>query len=172
MIRFDGWTKVVEIRGVILLYKLRIQLTIFEPENTQKALWDKQKNILSNILRECKGYACDIDHIGFLDDELIIIESKSKDPANKKLKRDKTFNESSNWYFGWDWRRFAHYMELYYNTGINTVYLIEELDNQKDRNVVGYKYLQLSEILKQSSWGEGGDTNNIPYDAFIDFGKL
>jgi len=128
-----------------------------------------QRYLLSNILRECKGYACDIDHIGFLDDELIIIESKSKDPANKKLKRDGDFNNSSNWYFGWDWRRFAHYMELYYNTGINTVYLIEELDDQKNRKVVGYKSLQLSEILKQSSWGEGGDTNNIPYDAFNDF---
>ena len=128
-----------------------------------------QRYLLSHLFRDCKGYACDIDHIGFLNEELVIIESKSKDPAGKKVMRNGKNNDSSKWYFGWDWRRFAHYMELYYNTKIDTIYLIEELNNQQERTVEAYKQLKLSEILKQSSWGEAGDTNNIPYNAFYNF---
>ena len=59
-------------------------------------------------------------------------------------------------------------MELYYNSGMDTIYFIEEINNQEERKVVGYKSLRLSKILRNSSWGVDGRTNDIPYEAFED----
>jgi len=210
-----------------------------------------QRYLIDVILRDCKGYSCDLDHIGLMNGELSIIESKSKDPAqiytkkwgnvrekiveeilskeisipnqaelnklsipnlkelcasneliksgrkpelieNLKNKREEDINkrkstwssedtkkleekfsekggvkrDKSNWRFGWDWRRFCHYMELFYKTEIDVLYVIEELNNQYERKPVCYKKIALSDALIVSSWGDDGNTNNIPYNNF------
>lgn len=128
-----------------------------------------QRYLVSHLLRDCKGYACDLDHVAILEEELIFVESKSKDPIGKNpTKKSKGSDDPDKWKFGWDWRRFAHYMELYYNSGIDTIYFIEELNNQYERQIIGHKALRLSQILRNSSWGVDANTNNIPYEAFED----
>tara|TARA_B100000579_G_scaffold341074_1_gene292838 strand:+ start:154 stop:1353 length:1200 start_codon:yes stop_codon:yes gene_type:complete len=210
-----------------------------------------QRYLLNVILRNYKGYSCDLDHIGLMEGELSIIESKSKDPArvysrkwerereeiieeilceeisipngdelNKILvpdlkvlcqsngliksrnkpqlikillnkrkndmerrkinwtsedtkKLEEKFsemggekNDKSKWIFGWDWRRFCHYMDLYYKTKIEVLYVIEKINNKFERKPVSYKKIALKDALIVSSWGDGGVTNNIPYNNF------
>ena len=84
----------------------------------------------------------DFDHIVQDGNVYKFVETKEKDP----MKDDKNPSDTTKWAFGWDSRRFSWYMYLKLQLGIDTDYVIREIDNQKDRNLVGWKKSTLEKI--------------------------
>ncbi len=112
----------------------------------------------------------DFDHIVIEDGKFIAIETKEKDPiGKKKFPEDKT-----KWHFGWDSRRIGWYMHLKMELGLDTRYVIREINNQIDREFVKWKRIDMDRFRRCASWlaeragGGGGGTISAPYSAFVD----
>ena len=123
----------------------------------------------------------DFDSIIFENEEYIAIESKEKDPMGKWVKKkvkgeEKEIHEQdeNKWAFGWDTRRFAWYRFLNHTTGINTWFLVREVDHQKTRNFVKWKKIDLEKFANCAVWhferqAGRGSTIEVSYSAFEDF---
>jgi len=121
------------------------------------------------------GSGMDIDHIAIFNGKPIIVEQKAKDPANKFKNKeiDEPATDPSKWKFGWDGRRVVWYLNLSKNSGLEVWYVIKELDNQRDRNEVGWKYVTLDGFSSQIEQGMGlGNTVLAPYLIFKNFDEV
>ena len=91
-------------------------------------------------------------------------------PIGKKKYPD----DESEWHFGWDSRRIGWYMHLKMELGLDTRYVIREINNQTDRQFVKWKCIDMNMFRKCASWlaeragGGGGGTISAPYKAFVD----
>lgn len=130
----------------------------------------------------CNRYVLDVElggyNKGMMDFDLIVIENgkyiaietKEKDPMGK---RDFP-NDERQWAFGWDSRRIGWYMHLKMDVGLDTRYVIREVNNQTDREFVKWKKIDLERFRRCASWlaeragGGGGGTISAPYNAFDD----
>jgi len=126
------------------------------------------KNIYSNrffldvLLRDYKKGMIDFDGIINREDNLYLLESKEKDPAG----------QDDSQYFGWDSRRLSWYLYLRIFSGIKTLYVIRQVNNQTERIFVDWKYISLEDFAKSASWlsesggGGGAGTITVPTSAF------
>jgi hypothetical protein len=112
----------------------------------------------------------DIDGILKENENYTLIETKEKDP----IKDSSQPSDKNKWFFGWDSRRLSWYLYLKLNLGFNTWYVIREVDNQTQRNFVGWRKINIDRFCQCTSWlseragGGGGGTIVTPYIAFTD----
>lgn len=141
-------------------------------ENELEILY-ANRYVLSVILADVKGYCTDLDHVILADEKMIVVEQKAKDPANKFKVKGDIFGEThpeEKWGFGWDGRRILWYTRLEKFTGLSVLYVIKELDNQIDRNEVGWKCCSLVDFASSVNWGSGSaETVLAPYQMFKEF---
>lgn len=150
-----------------------------------------KENLLSYLLNYsidelisvyCNRYVLDVElggyNKGMMDFDLIVIEdgnyiaieTKEKDPIGK---RDFPTDEKQ-WAFGWDSRRIGWYMHLKMEIGLDTRYVIREVNNQTERRFLKWKKIDMDRFRLCASWlaeragGGGGGTISAPYNAFVD----
>jgi len=117
---------------------------------------------LDVFLRKYKKGMIDFDGIIKKDEDFYLLESKEKDPAGQGDKR----------YFGWDSRRLAWYLYLKWHSGLKTIYIIRQVNNQTERRFVDWKYITLDDFAESASWlsesggGGGSGTMTAPFAAF------
>lgn len=127
--------------------------------------------ILDVLLQGKKKGMIDFDKIYFDGKNYHCIETKEKDPAGKQT----YLTNQSKWAFGWDSRRITWYLYLRLALGINTYYILREVDNQTNRNFVAWKQISLDKFLEKVDYlselagGGGGGTIMAPYSAFVNF---
>lgn len=149
-------------------------------ENHLSYLLDFDMDEIINVY--CNRYVLDVElggyNKGMMDFDLIIIENgkyiavetKEKDPIGKKEHP----SDPKQWAFGWDSRRFGWYMHLKMELGLNTRYVIREVNNQIERKFVKWKKIDMDRFRQCASWlaeragGGGGGTISAPYSAFDD----
>lgn len=130
-----------------------------------------------DILMKKKNYSAPMDFDGIIikDGEYIVVETKEKDPGPSNKGTD-----TSEWFFGWDSIRLLWYLYLVHTTDLNCWGVILEIDNQTDRNPVGWKKISIEGFCNSLFWGAAitagvgmgggaGSTVIAPYDAFEDF---
>lgn len=126
--------------------------------------------VLDVELGEYSKGMMDFDHIVIEDGKYVAVETKEKDPIGK---RDFPEDET-RWHFGWDSRRIGWYMHLKMDLGLDTRYVIREINNQTEREFVKWKCIDMSRFRRCASWlaeragGGGGGTISAPYNAFVD----
>ena len=99
----------------------------------------------------------DIDGIIANGNNFTLVEMKEKDAGGSG--EDK--------FFGWDSRRLAWYLFLKINGGIDSYYVIREVNNQTARELVGWKYITIDDFAKGTTWlSERGSTVTAPYSLF------
>jgi hypothetical protein len=138
--------------------------------------------VLDVELNLFKKNMMDFDSMIINEGNYIAIESKEKDPIGKWVKsidangmEEETIeNDTSKWAFGWDTRRYAWYNYLKTRTGLDTWYLVREVEHQRRRNLVGWKKISIDDFSKCSVWhferqSSRGSTIESTYDAFEDF---
>jgi hypothetical protein len=111
-----------------------------------------------------------IDFDGIINDNenFTVIETKEKDVLKVGTNR-------ADWLFGWDSRRLSWYLYLKDQLGLNSTYIIREVDNQTERRLVAWKRISLSEFCECASWlsehsgGGGSGTITAPYLKFNEF---
>lgn len=117
---------------------------------------------LDVLLRNYKKGMIDFDFIIENKEGFIAVETKEKDPGGS----------GNNKYFGWDSRRLSWYLYLKQRICIDGWYVIREVNNQKQRNLVAWKYVTIDEFARAASWlsemGGGGNSGTItvPYGLF------
>jgi|SRR3989344_1163212 len=128
------------------------------------------------LLRKKANSLSDFDGIWVNGHNYVLIEMKEKDPGPK----DRILNKipKEKWFFGWDTRRLSWYLYIVQSTGLNVMYAIREVDNQKERNFIGWKYLYITDFARSAEWlsrsGGGGksETTPAPYLKFKDLTSL
>ena len=135
---------------------------------------DSVESVYSNrffldvILREYRKGMIDFDGILKKDENYLLLESKEKDAGG---------NEGDK-YFGWDSRRLPWYLYIKNVSGLETFYVIREVDNQTDRNFVDWRCISLNDFSESASWlsesGGGGNVGTItcPVGAFKSLKEL
>ena len=104
----------------------------------------------------------DFDGITRRNNEFWLLESKEKDPGG----------DEDTQYFGWDSRRLAWYLYLQNCCGLQTIYIIRQVNNQEERQFVDWKYITLNDFAASASWlsesggGGGSGTITAPLAAF------
>jgi hypothetical protein len=88
-------------------------------------------------------------------------------------------SQTDNGKFGIDAGRILMMMRLCITTDSNALYIIREVDNSESRNIIGYKYITLSDMIMNVSWnlqaggvGMGGSNTQtimMTSKAFTDF---
>jgi hypothetical protein len=81
--------------------------------------------------------------------------------------------------FGIDAGRILMMMRICMTTDSNALYIIREVDNTESRNLIGYKYITLADMIMNVRWNlqaggigmSGGSTQTVmmPADSFSDF---
>ncbi len=166
-----------EIKGMLVKKSERIAKN---KENFLAYLSDYEMSDLVNVycnrfvldveLGEFSKGMMDFDHIVIENGNYIAVETKEKDPIGKR----EFPNDESKWHFGWDSRRIGWYMHLKMELGLETRYVIREINNQTDREFVKWKKIDMSKFQRCASWlaeragGGGGGTISAPYNAFVD----
>lgn len=130
----------------------------------------RNRFVYDMMLNDRKKSMMDFDSMIFHEGRYIAIESKEKDPIGKTAKPE----EPDTWSFGWDTRRFAWYFYLNQKTGLDTWYLIREIDDQENRNLVGWKKMDIDTFCRHTVWhferqAQRGSTVEVPYNAFENF---
>jgi len=126
--------------------------------------------VLDVELGEYKKGMMDFDHIVIENGKFIAVETKEKDPIGKRDFPD----DETKWHFGWDSRRIGWYMHLKLDLDLDTRYVIREINNQTDRELVKWKRIDMDRFRRCASWlseragGGGGGTISAPYNAFVD----
>lgn len=152
----------------------------WNPEELKKVYCNRY--VLDVELNRYKKNMMDFDAMILHDGNYVAIESKEKDPIGKWTKTDdgngnitETENtDTSNWSFGWDTRRYSWYYYLKSKTGLDTWFLIREVDNQTNRNFVKWKKIDIEKFSRCAVWHferqtGRGSTIEASYDAFVDF---
>ena len=108
-------------------------------------------------------------------DAVFPLELKEKSPVFKKYKRDGVISEH---FFGIDTGRISCLERICSPTDSNAFYVIREVDDSDERNLLGWKIMTLSKIVMSSSWnpvpggtgmfGSGTSTARLPYGEFED----
>jgi len=125
--------------------------------------------VLDVELGEYNKGMMDFDHIVIENGIYVAVETKEKDPIGKRDFPD----DERQWHFGWDSRRIGWYMHLKMEIGLDTRYVIREINNQTDREFVKWKKIDMSRFRKCASWlaeragGGGSGTISAPYNAFV-----
>lgn len=149
-------------------------------ENRLLYLRDYDTDEIINVY--CNRYVLDVELGGYkkgmMDFDLIIledgkymaVETKEKDPIGKS----EYPNDPTQWAFGWDSRRIGWYMHLKMELGLDTRYVIREVNNQTERRFEKWKKIDMDRFRRCASWlaeragGGGGGTISAHYSAFDD----
>jgi len=113
-----------------------------------------------------------LDLDGFLinGDLLSLIEIKEKSPIKTANKKPLLFE--NDWSYGWDSRRLMWYQYLKGQLGIETFYVVRQIDDRHERNFVQWDVIGLEDFLSSTTWsysttgGAGSDTQTCPYLRF------
>jgi len=111
-------------------------------------------------------------------DDVFPLELKEKSVVYKEYKRGGKINEH---YFGIDSGRISCLERICSPSDSNAFYVVREVDDSKDRNLIGWKVMTLSGIAMGSSWnaisggtgmfGSGTSTVKLPYGEFEDLSE-
>jgi len=163
-----------------LIDKSSVERIAKNKENHLSYLLEYDLDELINVY--CNRYVLDVElggyNKGMMDFDLIIVEdgkymaveTKEKDPIGKRDHPD----DPKQWAFGWDSRRIGWYMHLKMELGLNTRYVIREVNNQTERKFLKWKKIDMDRFRQCASWlaeragGGGGGTISAPYKAFDD----
>lgn len=165
-----------EIKGLVA--KSNGERVAKNKENSLSYLLEYEVSDLASVY--CNRYVLDVElggyNKGMMDFDLIVVEDgkyvavevKEKDPIGKKDHPD----DEKQWAFGWDSRRIGWYMHLKMEIGLDTRYVIREVNNQVERRFVKWKKIDMGKFRLCASWlaeragGGGGGTISAPYIAF------
>jgi len=118
--------------------------------------------LIDVMLRNYRKGMIDFDFIIENESGFLAVETKEKDAGGS----------GNNKYFGWDSRRLSWYLYLKQRIGLDGWYVIREVNNQTQRNLIAWKYVTIDEFAKAASWlsemGGGGNSGTItaPYSLF------
>jgi hypothetical protein len=122
------------------------------------------------------SYGMDFDGIIIENEKYFVVETKEKDPGPS----NKENVPPSEWFFGWDTLRMLWYMYLIKTTEINCYSVILEINNQKERKLIGWKRCELLKLCRSINYSSAisggvgmgttkGSTTIAPYSAFEEF---
>ncbi|MCS5613156.1 MAG: hypothetical protein NZ961_22220, partial [Candidatus Poribacteria bacterium] len=87
---------------------------------------------LDHLLAGISPYMCDIDKVIVRDGKYELVEVKNKTPVFAA--NDNGANDLQRARFGWDFRRFAWYLYVWQQTGLDIRFVVARIDDRINRN--------------------------------------
>ena len=105
---------------------------------------------LDHLLAGISPYMCDIDKVIVHDERYELVEVKNKTPVFAA--NDNGANDLQRARFGWDFRRFAWYLYLKQQTGLDIRFVVARIDDRIHRNTIEWKKSPDNGIGRENRW--------------------
>ena len=127
---------------------------------------------LDHMLAGIKPYMCDIDKVIVRDGKYELVEVKNKTPVFAQVtaaqrRQGIQANDLQRARFGWDFRRFAWYLYLKQQTGLDIRFVVARIDDRIHRNTIEWKDMTIDDWCTCADWSQDMNGNQMaPYAEF------
>ena len=120
---------------------------------------------LDHMLAGISPYMCDIDKVIVRDEVHELVEVKNKTPVFAKNAPD----DLQRARLGWDFRRFAWYLYLRQQTGLDIRFVVARIDDRINRITQEWKDITIDDWCVCADWSQDMAGNQMaPYAEFSD----
>ena len=129
---------------------------------------------LDHLLAGISPYRCDIDKVIVHDERYELVEVKNKTPVFARVtaaqrRQGIQADDLQRARFGWDFRRFAWYLYVWQQTGLDIRYVVARIDDRVNRNTQEWKDITIDHWCVCADWSlDMGGNQMAPYAEFSD----